>query len=141
MVEYFHVFGFSISSMDVIMHRFVVSTLHSMLILLCIMLCVMSLSPVSIYMFSLGVDVGTTSTRFIILSSIPLIMPFSLFGSQSSHVYVIMGIMQVPISLHMVSICMPFRVGSHTIVRMVWSTHSVFFLILIFDTHSRVKHL
>ena len=52
-----------------------------MLVLLCVMLCVMSLIPVSIYRFSLGVDVGTINTRFIMLSSIILIDPFSsLFG-------------------------------------------------------------
>ena len=44
--------------------------------------------------FSLGVDVGTINTRFIMLSSILLIVTFSsLFGSHSSHAYVIMGIM------------------------------------------------
>ena len=59
----------------------VVSSLHSMLILLCVMLCDMSLIPVSIYMFSLGVDVGTINMPFIILYNILLIMPFSsLFG-------------------------------------------------------------
>ena len=104
MVEFFHVLGFSISSMDVIILLFVVSSLHSMLILLCVMLCVMSLIPVSIYRFSLGVDVGTINTRFIMLSSILLIVPFSsLFGSHSSHAYVIMGIMQVSISFRVIS--------------------------------------
>ena len=61
MVEFFHVLGFSISSMDVIiLLLIVVSSPHSMLILLCVMLCVMSLIPVS--RFSLGVDVGTINT-------------------------------------------------------------------------------
>ena len=60
MVEFVHVLGFSISSMDVIILLFVVSSLHSMLIRLCVMLCVMSLIPVSIYRFSLGVDVGSS---------------------------------------------------------------------------------
>ena len=119
--------GFSISSMDVIILLFVASSLHSMLILLCVMLCVMSLIPVSIYRFSLGVDVGSINTRFIMLSSILLIVPFSsLFGSHSSHAYVIMGIMQVSISFHIVPVCMPFRVGSPAIVRMVWSAPSAF---------------
>ena len=68
MVEFFHVLGFSNSSIDVIILLFVVSSLRSMLILLCVMLYVMSLIHVSIYMFALGVDVGTINTRFIILS-------------------------------------------------------------------------
>ena len=66
--------GLATSSMDVIILLFVVSSLHSMLIILCVMLCVMSLIPVSIYKFSLGVDVGTINTRFIMLSSILLIV-------------------------------------------------------------------
>ena len=81
------------------------SLLVWILILLCVMLCDMSLIPVSIYMymFSLGVDVGTINTRFIILSSFLLIMPISsLFGSHSSHAYMIMRIMQV--SIYIVSI-------------------------------------
>ena len=53
MVEVFHGFGFYISSMDVIILLFVDSSLFSMLILLFVMLCVMSLIPVSIHMFSL----------------------------------------------------------------------------------------
>ena len=86
MMEFFHGFGFYISSMDVIKLLFVDSSLYSMLILLCVMLCVMSLIPVSIHIFSLGVDVGTINTRFIMLSNILLIFPFSsLFGSHSSH--------------------------------------------------------
>ena len=72
--------------MDVIILLFVDSSLNNMLIILCVMLCVMSLIPVSIHMFSLGVDVGTINTRFIMLSNILLIFPFSsLFGSHSSH--------------------------------------------------------
>ena len=37
-----------------------------------------------------------------------------------------MGIMQVSSSVHIASICMPFRVGSPAIVRMVWSAPSAF---------------
>ena len=51
MVDLFHVFGFSISSMDVIILHLVLSSLHNMLILLCVMLCDMSLIPVSIYIY------------------------------------------------------------------------------------------
>ena len=94
---------------------------------LCYVLCKTPWGAPSMYRFSLGVDVGTINTRFIMLSSILLIVPFSsLFGSHSSHAYVIMGIMQVSISFHIVSICMPFRVGSPAIVRMVWSAPSAF---------------
>ena len=65
-------------------------------------------------MFSLGVDVGTINTRFIISSSILFIVPFSsLFGSHSSHAYAIMGIMQVSISYHIVFICMPLGWSPH----------------------------
>ena len=46
--------------MDVIILLLVVSCLHSMLILLCVMLCDVSLIPVSICMFSLGVDIDSS---------------------------------------------------------------------------------
>ena len=131
---FFGCLGVSISSMDVIILLLVVSSLHSMVIPLCVMLCDMSLIPVSMCMFSLDVDVGTINKRFIIVSSILLIMPFSsLFGSHCSHAYLIMWIMQVSISFHIVSICIPLRVGSPAImVRMVWSAPLLFCLILIF---------
>ena len=88
MVEFFHVFGFSISSMDVIILLTVVSSLHGMLILLCVMLCVLSLIPVSIYMFSLGVDVGNIITRFIILSStFYWSRPFPLYLGHTVHMH------------------------------------------------------
>ena len=69
-VEIFHVLGFSISSMAVIRLLLGVSSLHIMLIILCIMLCVMPLSPVSIYIFFFlcGCCHWHNSTHFIILS-------------------------------------------------------------------------
>ena len=125
--------------MDVIILLFVVLSLHSNVdSSVCHVMHVMSLMSlisiyiyiyIYIYMFSLGVDVGTIDTCFIILSSILLIVPFSsLFGFHSSHAYVIMEIMQVSISFHIVSICMPFRVRSPAIVRMVLSAPSAFLL-------------
>ena len=98
-----------------------------MFILFCVLLDSMSFSPVSMYVASLDVD--TMSIRLIMLSSTWSICFVSfLLGFHSSLPYVIMGMIHVSINFHIVSICIPFRIGSPAIVNMVCSAPSTFLL-------------
>ena len=81
------------------------------------------------YVASLGVDVGTMSIRLIMLSSTWSICFVSfLLGFHSSLPYVIMGMIHVSINFHIVSICIPLRIGSPAIGSMVCSAPSAFLL-------------
>ena len=72
------------------------SILFIMFIIFCVLLDSMSFSPVSMYVASLGVDVGTMSIRLIMLSSTWSICFVSfLLGFHSSLPYVIMGMIHV----------------------------------------------
>ena len=97
----------------------------SMFILFCILFVLRSVSPVSMYSASLGVDLGTFSTLFMMLSRIWLcFLSSALVGSHVSAVFKAMDVISASMSFHIVlsSICL--KLASPAIVRIFWVFHT-----------------